>query len=217
MGLAHTICRAVVYGTFAGIQRPAYLERLMDDSRFTAFADGLKRPRIHVIGNGASNRLFDADGEYRIACNIPQHSIPYNALAIIDLIVVNWMRDNGWNPAKPVLCTQQVKDHAVKRNREGHWFAEFNKVHRFSAGHHAVLHHAPMTEEIHMWGFDSIWADDYGSQVDCIIPRPSRPNLNLHWIPHWRSVFKQNENTEFFIHAPQDARVPELGENARKA
>jgi len=30
-------------------------------------------------------------------------------------------------------------------------------------------------------------------------------------------VFKQNENTEFFIHAPQDARVPELGENARKA
>jgi hypothetical protein len=215
--MAHIICRAVVYGAFTGIQRSAYMEKLMDDSRFTAFPNGEKLPRVHVIGNGASNSLFDAVGEYRIACNIPQHSIPYNALAIIDLVAVNWMRDNGWNPTKPVLCTQQVKDHAVKRNREGHWFAEFNKVHRFSAGHHAVLHHASMTPEVHMWGFDSIWANDFLSQVDAVIPRPNRPNLNLHWIPHWRSVFKQHEDTLFFIHAPADAQLPELGHNARKA
>ena len=72
-----------------------------------------KRPRIHVIGNGASNSLFNVTAEYRCVCNIPQHNIPYNSIAIIDLIVVNWMKDNNWQPKLPVLCTNKVKEHAI--------------------------------------------------------------------------------------------------------
>jgi len=185
----------------------------MDDSSFTAFADGRQRPRVHIIGNGPSNQLFDIKNEYRVACNIPQHNIGYNCLSIIDKIVVNWMKDNQWNPRVPVLCTQEVKDHAVSRNREGHWFDVYEKKFRYSAGHHAVEYHAPMTDEVHMWGFDSIWTDDYSSQVDDIIPRGTRPNLNLHWIPHWKTIFNQYPQTKFLIHSTSKTKKVELGNN----
>ena len=189
----------------------------MDDSHYTAFPNGAKRPRIHVIGNGPSNSLFDVEHEYRIACNIPQHGIQYNALSIIDVVVVNWMSDNNYNPSVPVLCTKKVKDHAVKKNREGHWFETYQIKHRYSAGHHAVEHHAPMTDEIHLWGFDSIWTENFGSQMDTLVPRGKRPNLNLQWIPHWKNIFEQYHETRFVIHAPQDAVLPQLGNNATKA
>jgi len=183
---------------------------------FSAFPNGIKRPRVHVIGNGASNVLFDVEDEYRVACNIPQHKHHYNCLAIIDLIVVNWMQDNNWNPKVPVLTTKAVKEHSVKRNREGHWFEVFEKKFRYSAGHHAVELHAPMTDEIHIWGMDSIWTNEYGSQMDTLVPRGTRPNLNMHWIPHWRNIFEAHPNTEFVIHTPTDVTdVPELGNNAR--
>ena len=185
----------------------------MEDSHYTAFPNGQKRPRVHVIGNGPSNGLFDVENEYRVACNIPQHNIQYNCLAIIDLVVVNWMSDNNYNPKVPVLCTKKVKDHSVKRNREGHWFDVFEIKHRYSAGHHAVEHHAPMTDELHLWGMDSIWTDDYGSQMDNLVPRGKRPNLNLQWIPHWQTIFANSLTTQFIIHTPQDALLPDLGVN----
>ena len=177
----------------------------------------IHRPEVHVIGNGASNALFDCNGGYRVACNIPTHGIAHNALSIIDLVVVNWMSDNAWNPRVPVLCTGKVKAHAVKRNREGHWFDVYDVKHRYSAGHHAVEHHAPSTDRIHLWGFDSIWTNSYGSQMDSMVPRGTRPNLNAHWIPHWQRIFSDFSSVEFVIHAPSDAKIPELGENARKA
>jgi hypothetical protein len=185
----------------------------MDDSHYTAFPNGTTRPRVHVIGNGASNSLFDIENEYRCVCNIPQHNIPYNSIAIIDLIVVNWMNDNGWNPSVPVLTTNKVKQHAIKRNRQGHWFDVFEIKSRYSAGHHAVEYHAPMTDEVHMWGFDSIWTNDYTSQMDNLVPRGKRPNLNQQWIPHWQNIFDANKNTQFIIHTPVEVVLPDISTN----
>ena len=171
------------------------------------------RPRVHVIGNGASNSLFDIEHEYRVACNIPQHKIQYNCLSIIDPIVVMWMKDNNYNPSVPVLCTDAVKELSVKRNRSGHWFDVYERKHRYSAGHHAVEYHASMTGELHIWGMDSIWTADYGSQMDTLVKRGKRPNLNAQWIPHWKAIFANNPNTHFIIHAPFPVNFPELGLN----
>lgn len=189
----------------------------MEDSHYTAFPNGARRPRVHIIGNGASNSLFDVDAEYRIACNIPQHGIQYNCLAIIDIVVVNWMKDNNYQPNVPIMCTNKVKEHAVKQNRNGHWFDVFEIKHRYSAGHHAVEHHASMTDEIHLWGFDSIWTNEYASQMDTLVPRGRRPNLNQQWLPHWQNIFADAKNTQFIIHAPEHAQLPTLGDNVAQA
>ena len=193
------------------------METLMEDSHYTAFPNGQKRPRVHVIGNGDSNHLFDVQAEYRVGCNIPQHGIPVNCISMVDVNPIMWGKDNKWHPHVPVLCTPDVKNYAVKMNREGHWFDVYKKIHRYSAGHQAVNHHAGMTDEVHMWGFDSIWTNEYYSQMDVIVPRPKRPNLNQQWIPHWQEMFAKYKDTEFIIHAPQHAQLPELGDNVRKA
>ena len=171
-------------------------------------AEFIRRPRVHVIGNGASNRFFNVDGEYRVACNIPQHGISYNALSIIDHQPVQWMKEHGWNPRVPVLCNSKVKAHATKHNREGHWFEVYEPRHRWNSGHHAVHHHANSTREIHMWGFDSIWTGNYTSQMDTLVERKSRPNLNTHWIPNWQMIFEEFTGCDFVIHTDGHVELP---------
>lgn len=167
-----------------------------------------EKPRIHVIGNGDSNKFFNYKGEYRVACNIPQHGISYNALSIIDVQPVQWMRENNWHPKVPVLCNKRVKEMATKLNREGHWFETYASRHRWNSLHHAVDHHAPMTRSLHIWGADSIWTGDYTSQMDNLVPRNSRPNLNLQWIPNWKTIFETHTGCDFYIHGEGHNELP---------
>jgi len=84
---------------------------------------------------------------------------------------------------------------------------------RYSAGHHAVEYHAPMTDEVHMWSFDSIWTSNYNSQMDNLVPRGKRPDLNQQWIPHWKNIFDANKTTQFIIHTPGEVVLPDIGTN----
>lgn len=176
----------------------------------------IQRPRIHVIGNGTSNKFFDVKNEYRVACNVPTHGISYNCLSIIDTRPLDWMLENNWNPPVPVLCTDKVKEYSVKRKRTGHWFDVYEAMNRSNSAHHAVKHHASMTDELHLWGCDSIWTGDYTSQMDQLVPRSKRPDLNQQWIPHWTNIFNDNSNVTFVIHTPEEAVLPVFPNNVRQ-
>lgn len=170
---------------------------------------------IHLVGNGVSNRLYDRDIAVT-ACNIPQHGIRYNQLSIIDRQPLVYMKNSGWRPKTRVLCTQSIKDHARKMNLEGDWFAVYEAQHRWNSGHHAVNHFAKNENaEIHFWGFDSMWSKDLTSQMDTLVPRYGRPDLNKHWRPIWQEIFDRYSDKTFVIHAPLHVEEVYYAKNAK--
>jgi len=158
---------------------------------------------VDVVGNGASNRLYRPTGHYVIACNIPTHSIKYNALSIIDNQPITWMKNNRWTPQVPVYCSESTKQYAYKQNIAGDWMPVYDKREKYNAGLHAVDYAATLTKEIHLWGIDSIFSQDLTSQMDNLVPRPKRPPLNKWWRPHWQQLFETHSTVCFYIHIPQ--------------
>lgn len=169
----------------------------------------------HIIGNGSSAKLYVGSGCMNVvACNIPQHGHRYTALSIIDTQPVVWMSNTGWRPTKPVYCSKKTKAAAKKYNIEGDWFDVYDDRHRSNSGHWAALYNARLTtEEIHLWGMDSMWSNEYSSTMDSIVPRPQRPQLNTQWRPFWQEIFEQNTHVRWFIHAPHDAQIPKYADH----
>lgn len=156
-----------------------------------------------IIGNGASNRFYKRTGDYVISCNVPNHRFAYNALSIIDNQPITWMKNNNWNPRVPVFCLETTKNYAQKQHRMGDWLPVYEKKERYNAGLYAVEYSTRHSYEIHLWGFDSLFSDDLTSQMDALVPRTSRPNLNRWWRPHWQQLFEQHTNIQFVIHIPK--------------
>lgn len=183
------ICSFAVYGSFTRIQGSMVNKEMIAVT--------------HIIGNGASNSLFEHTGENTIACNLPQHKHKYNSLSIIDSIVVRKMRELKYTPKVPVYCTEKVKELAQKLNIEGDWLPVYELLPKSNSGHHAVMYSAQHTQQaIHLWGFDSMWSNDLQSQVDAVIPRHKRPQLNTHWRPLWNTIL-QKTKCPIIIHAPK--------------
>lgn len=157
---------------------------------------------VAIIGNGNSNGLFHGEYDYVVACNIPQHTIKYNALSIIDERPLTYMKNSSWRPRVPVMCNTQVKRYAHKTNIEGDWFDVYERVHRWNSGHLAALYYSQQCKTVHLWGFDSLFSDDLTSQVDSVIPRHGRPKLNKHWHPIWLEVFAKSK-CNFVLHIPK--------------
>jgi len=161
--------------------------------------------KIDIIGNGASNHLYTPRNRQVIACNVPQHKFYYNVLSIIDNKPVHWMRTTKWTPQKPVYCTPVIAELAKKVNLAGDWFPVYEEKHRWNSGHHAVYKHRT-ANEIHLWGFDSMFSDNLTSQCDAIIPRSTRPPLNKHWHPIWCEILDQT-SADVYVHMPDECEL----------
>ncbi len=115
------------------------------------------------------------------------------------------MRNNKWTPQKPVYCTPIIAELAKKVNLAGDWFAVYEEKHRWNSGHHAVYRHRT-ANEIHLWGFDSMFSDNLTSQCDAIIPRGTRPPLNKHWHPIWCEILDQT-SADVYVHMPDECEL----------
>ena len=174
--------------------------------------------QTHVIGNGDSNRLFDASYGYVMACNIPTHTHRYDAIVAIDTQLFRYAKEHDYKFKKPVYTTQDHVNWAIKANLSGTFIAQFNPQYRFNSGHHAVsyLSARPNCQTVHIWGFDSMWADDLTSQMDTKIKRPKRPNLNKTWRPHWLNIFQQHKFIKYIVHKPKGIDISiDYGQNCK--
>tara|TARA_A100001035_G_C27786024_1_gene504406 strand:- start:4829 stop:5380 length:552 start_codon:yes stop_codon:yes gene_type:complete len=158
---------------------------------------------IDIIGNGSSNNLYRKTGFVVVACNVPQHKYDYDYLSIIDNNPIVWMKQNNYTPRKPVLCLRKNKATANAKEVKGEWRDVYPDRERWNSGLHAAEYFAPTYNEIHLWGMDSFYCDDFTSQMDDIIERKIRPNLNKWWRPAWMSIFDTHVKTQFIIHIPE--------------
>ena len=154
--------------------------------------------RVDIIGNGASNCFAEPQGMV-VACNVPQHDIQYSALALIDPKVVHYMHSSGWHPDCFVLCTPITLELIHKFRIPVHAEPSLCHKHRWSTGHCVVDLYKH--REIHLWGMDSWFSDDLTSQVDAVIPRQRRANLNRHWHPIWHTLLDCAK--DITVHIPQ--------------
>lgn len=168
----------------------------------------------HVIGNGVSNSIVQIPIHFTVSCNIPTHSVPFDATVVIDTLVVDKIIEHSVVFMQPIWCTQVVYDYAQKKSAPGQFIKLLETAHRKSSGHHAAEQCAKMGyDQIHLWGMDSIFKSDLSSQMDSIIPRPHRANMTVEWRVHWRKIFDTYTNTKFYVHTPNvNSLHPEYGE-----
>lgn len=156
-----------------------------------------------VIGNGASWQKFIPQGEFVVACNIPNIE-SYDVLSVIDDKVLHWMQKNNWRTERTVWCTENIEKTQQRLKLDLDTQILYQRQSRKNSGHHAVDCLATKGYEIiHLWGFDSMWTEDLTSAMDCKVPRPQRPPLNRWWRPIWNDIFKKHSNTQFVLHANQ--------------
>lgn len=156
-----------------------------------------------VIGNGASWTKFMPQGEFVVACNIPNIE-SYDVLSIIDDKVLNWMQKHNWHTERTVWCTPNIEKTQQRLNLGLDTQVLYTRQSRKNSGHHAVECLAKKGYDIiHLWGFDSMWTEDLTSAMDTKVPRPQRPPLNRWWRPIWNEIFETYPNTQFVLHANQ--------------
>ena len=170
----------------------------------------------NILGNGASINLYTPNSHRTIACNVPQHGHAYDYLSIIDQQPVVWMSNNAYTPSVPVFCSEKALNSSIKHSVAGDWIPAYDNRHRTNSAHWAVWLLCEYTsKEIHLWGMDSMFSDNLTSQMDNLVPRSQRPNLNKEWRPIWREIFAK-QPIQYYIHTPKLANLPDYGDNVHQ-
>ena len=175
---------------------------------------------VHVIGNGVMASLFDHSSKgLRLLCNLPPFNVE-NAFAhcIVDFKMMKAMtegsiqvpgrwilgfRPKKWMEANPqfnIQKSQQIREFYLELPEYANNYTDFN------CGHFAVHYAANKlkADEIHMYGFDSIFDPDLRSCTDFYLNSARDPamnhKLNGNWRPIWYYMFKDFKDTEFILY-----------------
>lgn len=155
-----------------------------------------------LIGNGSSNTLYKPLNAFTVACNIPNVK-HYDAVSMIDDKIPQLMDKENIKITVPVWCSDNVVRCSQRLGIKLDIRTIYQRVHKQNSGHYAARELAKTHDELHLWGFDSLWSDDLTSRMDQKIPRNGRPALNRHWHPLWQAIFDEHSHCKFIIHKPK--------------
>lgn len=170
----------------------------------------------HLLGNGQSNRYYTPQQGLRIGFNIPSYSHPVDRIAIIDTAAVRSYHKHQLTPRATVLTTEQCVATANKLNIQGTFENVLKTTQRRTNSAHCVLNYLlsqTTPDQIHLWGFDSMYCEDLTSQMDRYFPRHQRPPLNNAWHPYWLKFFKLHPTIEWVLHLPKGETASVTAQN----
>lgn len=196
----------------------------------------------HIIGNGDNAQLYKPAKGFKIACNqapFPIHNL--YASCIVDfkmsaaLTEGSVQIDGDWVLGfRPKVWYDNNKGNF--KMRFGHKIKEFytyvppytklephetegNMYTNFNCGHMATHYTANRlkADEIHMYGFDSIFDMNLRSYTDFVLnsDRGASNNVRLNdkWRPIWEGIFNEFKNTKFVLHHKHNDSKIKLPEN----
>ena len=146
--------------------------------------------KAHVLGNGPSIDIYTPTDGFVVGCNVQEH--PVDVSVVLDKRpFLKYCGNRSLFQGKPIITSI----YAMPTLEEQGIVEEFQIWHKvpylekyMSAGHCAVdwlLEHD--YREIHLWGFDSIWADTQETRTDKIIERNrAQFDLFIHWRERWQ-------------------------------
>ena len=163
--------------------------------------------KICIIGNGSSNKFF-IDGKDRfdltICCNIPQHGYRFDVISIIDPQPVRLIEAKKLNMGE-IWCPPDTHRVAKNKRLAGNWNPIYKRKPWYNSGLIAidyVCENYDDLEEVHIWGFNSLYKDDFHSQMDNLVIRKRNRNLNKYWVPRWNEVLTKYPKIKFYVHIP---------------
>ena len=182
----------------------------------------------HIIGNGDSWRFYKPSPGIKMTCNLPPTDIKdVYGTAIVDFKMVRAIHEGSVNlnaydwvlgarpkkytemyPAFYMKYARQVKEFYTVLPRYVKNYTDFN------CGHMCTHYTANKLrcDEIHMYGFDSIFDFNLTSTTDFVLDSV-RDAMNTHrlatnWRPIWEGLFREFPNTQFVVyHQHGEAKV----------
>jgi len=193
---------------------------------------------VHVIGNGDNAQMYKPAKGIKLACN--QAPMPIQNLyasCIVDFKMSAALTEGSvqipgdWVLGyRPKLWYDQNRGNF--KMKFGSKIREFytnippytklypnetlgNMYTNFNCGHMAVHYAANRLKgnEIHMYGFDSIFDMNLRSYTDLVMnsDRGATNNVRLNdrWRPIWKGIFNEFKDTQFVLyHKHADAKIP---------
>ena len=165
--------------------------------------------KVCFIGNGSTNNLFDRNVikyNFTVCCNIPQHGYKWDFISIIDPQPIKIIESKKLNLGT-IWCPPDTKRVADNKKLLGNWMGIYKRKPWYNSGLLSidfVCETYKEVEEIHLWGFNSLSMDDFHSQMDNLVPRKRKRNLNRYWVPRWKDVISKYKNVTFYAHIPSD-------------
>jgi hypothetical protein len=156
--------------------------------------------KAHILGNGPSIELYQPTDGLIIGCNIQEH--PVDVSVVLDKRpFLKYCGNRSLFQGKPIITSEYAMPTLIEQEIT-HEFDIWHKVayleKYMSAGHvaaHWLIDHD--YTEIHLWGFDSIWADTIETKTDKIIER-SRAQFDLYI--HWRERWQKYKGFGIIVH-----------------
>lgn len=177
----------------------------------------------HVIGNGDCASMYKPSKGLKITCNLPPFSVPdayttcmvdFKMMSAINngsvTVPGEWVlgaRPKKWmemHPAFHMKYAKQIKEFYTELPKYAENYTNFN------CGHLAVHYTANKLkcDEIHMYGFDSMFDFNMRSTSDLFLfsDRDINNNMRLmnNWRPIWGQLFNEFPNTKFVLHHKHD-------------
>ena len=173
----------------------------------------------HVVGNGDNAVMYKPSKGFKVTCNIPPFEVNnVYTTCLVDFKMMKAMTEGSvyipgewtlgyrpkvWmenNPAFHMKVAQQIKGFYLELPKYVANYTDFNCGHM--ATHYTANHlHC---EEIHMYGFDSIFDFNLRSCTDMYLnaDRSLSNNNRLanNWRPVWTNLFNEFPNIEFIVH-----------------
>lgn len=150
--------------------------------------------RTHILGNGPSLSLYTPKDDFIIGCNFHSHPVDVSVVLDIRPFYV-YFGNRALLQGKPIITSE----YAMQSIRDKISDDEFEILYILprldkyvSAGHIATQWALDNGyDEIHLWGFDSIWKDTQETKTDELVHRDRQQfDLFIHWREKWQP-FKQ--------------------------
>jgi len=190
---------------------------------------------FHVLGNGDKASLYQREKRVgtKLLCNMPPFEIDRKeiyATCMVDFKMMaaltegsikldqyNWVlgtRPKIWMEQKHAFYMKyapNIKEFYTTVPKYAVNATNFNCGHM--AVHYAANRHK--ADEIHMYGFDTIFDFNMRSVTDVVLNSDRTQNNNYrllnNWRPIWRDIFRQFPNTKFVLHHNHDnLKIPKL-------
>lgn len=151
---------------------------------------------IHILGNGPSIKLYEPKEGFIVGCNFQEHRCDVNVLLDCKPFMV-YCGNRDLVPSRRLITSKYAWPTIEQLQLEEEF--EFVYVLPFlekyvSAGHVATQWALDNGyDKIHLWGFDSIWADTQETRTDLLVERSrAQFDLFIHWREKWQPYKQHN-------------------------
>ena len=158
----------------------------------------------HVLGNGPSRKDFvnEPFGDV-YGCNLSDFSLDLKATFIMDAVCTDHIHNNRVHMPWPVIVCSAHVNTLKSCNPKVDILGVIDKhlENGESTGHYALKWCVARYDEVHVWGFDSMWMANVDSDSHTKIPEGIHTDNNYkNWRKNWDKIVNGAQKCRVVLH-----------------